>query len=327
MITSLSLNGFKSFASGQLQLNDLTILTGLNSSGKSSVIQALRILERVAMQKKNPLLKGHGGVEELKNPYAEALELVAHFKVAGIQKKAIYKENTSESDEGFPEIIYVSADRFGPQTSIPIENDYKMGVKGENIVKCIDYYDYQSLNPILIHENSQGSSFKFNLEAWLGAISPGVEFSHEIFKQADSSYTLFNNHRAANVGFGLSYTLPIIVSLFLGTLIPNSIVLLENPEAHLHPKGQTELARLIALSVQAGSQVLVETHSDHLFDGIRIFSKNHEEFAEKVNIYWLELDNKKNTVVEQTKIVNYGRLEHWPKGMFDQFEVNASELL
>lgn len=327
MITTLSLNGFKSFISGQLQLNELTILTGLNSSGKSSVIQALRILERVAMQKENPLLKGHGALEELKNPYVGALELIAQFTADGKQKTAIYKENISISEQAFPEIIYVSADRFGPQTSIPIENNFKMGPKGENIVKCIDYYDYEILHPILIHENSQGSSFKFNLEAWLGAISPGVEFSHEIFKQADSSYTLFNNHRAANVGFGLSYTLPVIVALFLGTLIPNSIVLLENPEAHLHPKGQTELARLIALTVQAGSQVVVETHSDHLFDGIRIFSKNHEEFAEKVNVYWFELDNKKNTIVEQTKIAKYGRLDHWPKGMFDQFEVNASELL
>lgn len=51
------------------------------------------------------------------------------------------------------------------------------------------------------------------------------------------------------------------------------MVLIENPEAHLHPRGQYEMSRLICLCVEAGAKVLVETHSDHLFDGVRIFAK------------------------------------------------------
>ncbi|WP_294593500.1 DUF3696 domain-containing protein [uncultured Bacteroides sp.] len=331
MIRSLEINGFKSFVSQNIELSPLTILTGLNSSGKSSVIQSIRILSRVANSEKESLLDGHGTIEELKNPFVDN----------GIKLKAIYENTTNrlasitfpaETEEydinnNFPEVIYISADRFGPQTSIPIATNHNLGPKGENILNCIDFYQYEQLNSLLKHQNSEGETFGFNLEAWLGAISPGVKFKHEIQKLTDSSYTLFNGHRAMNVGFGLSYTLPIIVALFLGTIKPNTIVLLENPEAHLHPKGQTELSKLIALAVQAGAQVIVETHSDHLFDGIRVFAKQHNGFAKDVNIYWFELDQRKNTNIEASVLDDNGRLDKWPDGLFDQFEINASELL
>lgn len=330
MIKYLDINGFKSFVSQNIELRPLTILTGLNSSGKSSVIQSIRILSRIANSEKESLLDGHGTIEELKNPFADN----------GIMLKAIYDNidkldsitfttefDESDTNNNFPEVIYISADRFGPQTSIPIATNHNLGTRGENILNCIDYYQYELLNPLLKHENSVGDTFGYNLEAWLGAISPGVKFKHEILKLTDSSYTLFNGHRAMNVGFGLSYTLPIIVALFLGTMKPNTIVLLENPEAHLHPKGQTELSKLIALAVQAGAQIVVETHSDHLFDGIRVFAKQHKGFAKDVNIYWFELDQSKNTNIEAPILDDNGRLNKWPEGMFDQFEINASELL
>lgn len=59
----------------------------------------------------------------------------------------------------------------------------------------------------------------------------------------------------------------------LGTIKRNTLVILENPEAHLHPRGQTEMGKLIASVAHSGCQVIVETHSDHLFDGIRIYAK------------------------------------------------------
>ncbi|WP_337466909.1 DUF3696 domain-containing protein, partial [Bacteroides sp.] len=94
-----------------------------------------------------------------------------------------------------------------------------------------------------------------------------------------------------------------------------------------HPKGQTEMGRLISLCTEAGVQVVVETHSDHLFDGIRIYAKNNQGFAQKVITYWFELDDNDNTIVEEAQITEDGRVKNWPPGMFDQFEINASKLL
>ena len=161
----------------------------------------------------------------------------------------------------------------------------------------------------------------------MGTITPGVQFNYDIIDKADTSFSLFNGYRAKNVGFGLSYTLPIIVALFLGTIKRNTLVILENPEAHLHPRGQTEMGKLIASVAHSGCQVIVETHSDHLFDGIRIYAKNNEGFADKTLTQWFWQDKEGISNVTSIKMDNYGRIKEWPEGMFDQFEINASDLL
>ena len=330
MIKQLEITGFKSFVSETIEFGGLTLLTGLNSSGKSSVIQSLLMLEKVAKGDKNILLEGHGDFDELKNPYEEdAVGLIAICENGDVKIEKCEPIALSLNTI-YPRIIYISASRFGPEVSLPIiPNNLSLGNRGENVLNVIDKYASDELNPILRHENSQGDSFEYNLWAWLGVISPGVRFDYKIQKESDSSFSLFNDHRSKNVGFGLSYTLPVITALLLGTVTPNSLVIIENPEAHLHPKGQTEMARLISLCVQAGTQVIIETHSDHLFNGIRIQAKKDQTktFASKVKLYWFELDNNNNTQVQESILDSNGRLDKWTDGLFDQFEINASELL
>jgi len=330
MIKQLAITGFKSFVNEDLELGELTLLTGLNSSGKSSVIQALLMLEKVARGEKNILLEGHGNFEELKNPYEEdAIGLTALCDNGEVKiEKSI--PLAPAPDTVFPKIIYISAGRFGPEVSLPIiHNDNSLGNRGENVLNVIQKYADNRLNSILHHENSEGYTFEYNLKAWLGVISPGIKFNYKIQKQSDSSFSLFNEHRSKNVGFGLSYTLPVITALLVGSLTPHNLVIIENPEAHLHPKGQTEIAKLISLCVQAGTQVIIETHSDHLFNGIRIQAKKDQShtFADKVKLYWFELDKRNNTQVFESKLDHNGRLNYWPEGLFDQFEINASQLL
>ncbi len=330
MLKSIELSGFKSFVSDFIELNQLTILTGLNSSGKSSVIQAIRMLEKVARGDSDILLEGHGNDAELKNPYVtDGYVMTANVEDDEVTYSSVPPRVKTGKNDKFPKVIYISADRFGPRVSIPMDRSSELGSKGENILHCIEECAPKIIPNQLWHEKSGSETFELNLRAWLNIISPNVKFKAELQPKSDSSYSLFNDHRATNVGFGLSYALPVITALLLGSITHNSIVLLENPEAHLHPKGQTEMARLIALAVQAGVQVIVETHSDHLFDGIRVFAKNDEQkkFAQTVSTYWFELDKNDNTITESAILYNNGRMNNWPKGMFDQFEINASELL
>ena len=169
MIKSIDLNGFKSFVADTLDLSNLTLLTGLNSSGKSSVIQALQLLEKAA-NGKDIYLEGHGDIKESTNAYSkEGIEIIGYLNNGG----SVIVKNSVGIIEGavqFPEIIYVSADRHGPETSIPIIGANKLGKKGENLLQCIDNYSDYILNPLLKHEKSQGDTFLFNLEAWLGVI-------------------------------------------------------------------------------------------------------------------------------------------------------------
>ena len=51
------------------------------------------------------------------------------------------------------------------------------------------------------------------------------------------------------------------------------LIVIENPETHLHPKGQANLAKLIALVAEQGVQIIIETHSDHIINGLRVATK------------------------------------------------------
>ena len=326
MINKLELFGFKSYVDESLDLYPLTILTGLNSSGKSSVIQAIRILGRAAQGEKNPLLDGYGDYRDLKNPNNESWDISANTTQGDYIQMGM--NGVKGKYPSFPNITYVSAGRLGPQVLLHIHRDAELDEIGENMLRCIEENQNLIIPEVLRHPQAEGDTFLYNLRAWLSTISPEMKFDWKIQKDSDSSYSLFDGHRANNVGFGLSYTLPVIVAILLASTRENTIVLVENPEAHLHPRGQVEMATLIAKAVQVGVQVIVETHSDHFFDGIRIAVKeSNGELCDKVITYWFELDKYKNTQKEVCFMDGNGRIAKWPKGMFDQFEINAFKLM
>jgi len=340
MINEISLVGFKSFLNRRLKLRQLTVLTGLNSSGKSSIIQALLILEKAKRSENSILLDGHGSIEEIRNVYHNTEIKLSVTNESNVEFETLISAGvadnqtyicTNRDEFNYPEIIYISANRFGPKTSVPIYNDSfkrnRIGINGENLFQFIKSFEDKSIDSRLIHPKSEGETLEYNIRGWLSVISPNVKFRYEIDRNSDTSYSMFNEHRATNVGFGLSYSLPVIASLLIGTLISNSLVIIENPEAHLHPRGQTELANLISLCSSVGTQVIIETHSDHIFDGIRIAAKKTKGFAKNVQLHWFELNENQNTEVTSPELNDDGRLEKWPAGLFDEFELNASKLL
>lgn len=80
-------------------------------------------------------------------------------------------------------------------------------------------------------------------------------------------------------------------------------------------------------AVEAGAQVIVETHSDHLFDGFRLAVKEKATLSDDIVAYWFTLDENRLTEFEKVHILEGGRVDYWPESMFDQFEINASRLL
>ncbi|TZF99263.1 DUF3696 domain-containing protein (plasmid) [Chryseobacterium panacisoli] len=334
MIKSIVLSGFKSFLENYIEFGNLTLLTGLNSSGKSSIIQSLLMLEKAYYEKNNILLENHGNVKELKNPNQQGsisftIEDSNTRNIIEIDDNDNYKL-IGEKIIDFPQILYISANRFGPTSIIPIYNNSsiknKVGKNGENLIQFIDFYADYILNESLRHSNAEGNTLLFNIKAWLSIISPNVKFDYKLDNRSDSSYTLFNNHRSTNVGFGLSYSLSVIATLLIGSLLKNCLIIIENPEAHLHPRGQAELARLISLCANLDNQIIIETHSDHIFDNIRICSKEFPDFYDKVRLHWLELNEFNNTKISSPNLDKDGKLDNWPTGLFDQFEINASKL-
>ena len=327
MISQIALSGFKSFVDESLDIRPLTVLTGLNSSGKSSVIQAIRMFDALS-KGKSPLLEGHGEMHEMRSRLTNSMRLRLRFSNGEIMAfdGDVFQNGLSTS---FPSVTYIGADRLGATSTIPVHTEnYEIGEKGENVLKCLDYYRDRVLDERLMPEGGEGLTLDYMVKGWLGYIAPNVDFKYVIEPKADVSFSTFDGNRSANVGFGLSYTLPIIIALLKSTLVPDSIVLVENPEAHLHPRGQTEMGRLIGLCVDCGSQVIVETHSDHLFDGIRIHTKQTPGFSEFLLTYWFERNRSNGTSAQRVLVDSKGKYyDDCPRGFFDQFENNANALL
>ena len=129
--------------------------------------------------------------------------------------------------------------------------------------------------------------------------------------------------RPQNVGFGLSQLFPILVALLAAK--QGDILLIENPEVHLHPKAQQDIGSLLSCVANTGVQIILETHSDHVLNGIRLAVKSRAIAAENVAVHFFSPDGNFNPITP--KIDSNGRLDEWPEGFFDQLDLALSKLM
>jgi len=346
MITSLTLKNFKAFEEEEFNFGLLNILSGLNNSGKSSVIQSLRILNEQRS------LLDLGSLNLYKRSDSNSFSLSCKQKVNSNMETIFFiycdnsntpvKQNIKNNHiEGI--VSYISADRLGPRNSLPSNIDEltdTVGIRGENIVDFLTRLEYDLVDlkvpDILIV--SEGNGIKENIKEWLRFISPDVDFDYESDKNIDLGRTMFNKHRPVHVGFGLSYVLPIIVSVLVhaSQLIAKKtesiLLLIENPEAHLHPSGQTKMGEMLARAASCGVQIIVETHSDHLLNGIRIAVKEKKLPHTDVKCFFFKSGkwdgiSEEPVTVENIEIDEHGMVDYWPDGFFDETEKSLQRLI
>lgn len=244
---------------------------------------------------------------------------------------------------------YLSADRLGPQESYP-KDDYEVirnkqisleKGRGELVAHFLFAHSTSKVVlETLINPKGQFDDLLHQTTAWEREISDNINVkivdnggrNYEIkysFDVQDGYPT--NDFKSGNVGFGVTYTLPIIVAILSAK--PDSLIIIENPEAHLHPSGISKLTELIALAAQAGVQVILETHSDHVINSAMIQCKKFETSGEgiekeKVKIYYFERDEGAHAANPiEVDILPKGRLKRPPVGFFDQFSKDLRELM
>lgn len=249
---------------------------------------------------------------------------------------------------------YISAARFGPLERY--EKDDKMvdvhkqisviEGKAEYFVHYLDKYRDDDVIDELCMSDEESKSYKdlfTQVLLWEKYIFNGA--NAEIQDVGKLGYVLkysFDNERsttkktagydAKNVGFGLSYTLPILVAILSAK--KGAIIIIENPEAHLHPNGIAKLTELICIAAQAGIQIIIETHSDHIINGIAVQCKLYESNDKKgldkdlVKIYQFTRNEKENyTEGLLISIEESGRIAISPDGFFDQIQIDLEKLL
>ncbi|MDO9017167.1 MAG: DUF3696 domain-containing protein [Deltaproteobacteria bacterium] len=128
-----------------------------------------------------------------------------------------------------------------------------------------------------------------------------------------------------NVGVGVSQLLPILVLCLAAPI--GSTVLIEQPELHLHPSVQSQLATFFASCALSGRQIVIETHSEHLINRIRlIVAQGHLDNAEDVSVLFVERDGFGSSV-RRVELRKDGGIDTWPRGFNDEAERTLKDIL
>lgn len=326
-ILHLSLKNFKCYRDATFELNNMTLLTGANSSGKSSVIQALLIIHSLA-QNRNKLMSEVLNNENHSLSLGEVYDILfqqsadkATIEIDGMTVSlfadgcvGIYgTEKTLLS-----KMLFLCAERIGPRI------EAKRAGISEGYCGCLGQYTAEVIdsNPFTDIDESRtldGQKVKFPiaLDQWTDLIFPGT--SIRIKPNGDRLQPIIRSNatmsKAPNVGFGISYALPIIVSGLLAK--KEDWLVIENPEAHLHAKAQSNIGYFLAQMAASGVRVVAETHSEHVANGIRRFITSTRHLRpDYATIYFLP-DGGDNAPLKIT-IDNDGNLSDFPVDFFDQ---------
>lgn len=239
---------------------------------------------------------------------------------------------------------YLNAERISPKDFFPvsayhIEQMRSLGNHGQFTVHFIAKNQRKEI-PItaLSHPKADSLVLLDQLDAWMKEITPGVKlaaFLYDEFEIARLSYRFevgekhtTEDMRPTNVGFGLTYVLPVVTAVIAAQ--PGDLLLIENPESHLHPQGQALLGKLFALAAEHGVQLFIETHSDHVLNGVRVAVKHKHTSPDKVGIFFFERNSEAEehlTDIIQPYLDENGRMDKRPKGFFDEWGKQLDELL
>lgn len=368
MIHSIHLKNFKPFENIKLPLKNLTLIAGLNSSGKSSFIQSLALLRQSYKQgfltQKGLLLNGdiveigtaqdalfEGATEDLIEfdvTWENQIEGNWCFDYDSPESRVMSKSQNSRANSETvyktslfnQSFHYLKADRIFAVNRLELPNYYTgdncpIGSQGEYTAHFLSLYGRRDISVKKLKHPSQELLCLINqVEAWMGEISPGTRINIKGSSDLDLvslqySYGLSNPYRATNVGFGISYTLPIIVAILASE--PGTLILLENPEAHLHPKGQAKMGELLALAASCGIQIVVETHSDHILNGIRLTVHGGKIDPDDVQLHYFqrieEARGEAKIEVISPRMDRNGRIDRWPDGFFDEWKKSLAKLI
>ncbi len=289
-----------------------------------------------------------------KEPYSTEFSYEADSDIFK-QKNVITDYFVKNQNEGLftNKFQYLNAQRIEPKktnigsySSVMEAND--LGKYGQYTAHYIELRGTEEVVfSNVLHKNTEKYSFQGKeylkralvdqINYWLGEISPGVIvkvtrvtpelfFLEYEFKQANRTNT--NPFKPENVGFGISYALHVVTALLKAK--QGDLLIIENPESHIHPKGQAELGKLITLVAQNDVQVIIETHSDHIINGIRVGVKENPEMKDRTILFHFEkivADTEQYSKVTNIEIDSKGELSEYPENLLEEWSNQLLKLL
>ena len=328
-IKNLELENFKCYSEFEFEFSEVNILSGKNSSGKSTIIQSILMFDNsinkeyvdlqnmkdinlvgfkeVLNQNEKDAEKFSIGINSYKKEYREVIS------ANKIPINNICSVNTiSDSNDPKLNVIYLGAERTlsSNQISKIQKESYLPNSNNEHLADYLHIND-QALKP---------NSIKKRLEKYL----IDLEFINEkidIRKLGRNYQLIIDNKEVEHVGVGVKYVIPLLLSALSNK---NSVLIIENPEIHMHPRAQTQLiSQLVEICKENKNQLILETHSDHVINEIRLQVKNQILKSRNTKVYFISDEVQ----VREIKIDEAGKLNRRVDGFFDEFEKQLGKLI
>lgn len=369
MLNRLDLENFKCFELLRLPLAPLTLLSGPNASGKSSILQALVLLHQTIREHEwsvRLMLNGNSIKLGTVSDVVDKIHGRKTFKIGVTDDGRIYQWSftgdrtdmsmvvddvvvDNKKSEDHPEhlrfllpttlgksdsrlakrlrgLSYLTAERVGPREVYSLEDRQiaeVVGPAGEHAASVLQWGRDETVIDGLVRSNAPNTRLR-QVEERMRMFFPGCSLILHQIPQVNavtlglrtSDDTDF--HRPVHVGFGLTQVLPIVVAALSASV--EDIILIENPEVHLHPAGQALMGQFLAEVANAGIQIIVETHSDHVLNGIRRSVKAEILKPELVAVHFFRPRSLDGSQVISPLIDKTGNIDTWPEGFFDQFD-------
>ena len=349
-VDAVIMEGFKCFDALRLELGQLTMVTGFNGGGKSTALQpllliaqALRLGDLTTLPLNGPLVRlGTAGdiapraSERTMLLRAEGDRCDVEFRPklqSGERSLSFIGCEKTRGHCGLDTLSFLSAVRAGVQDVFPIPEFANVPDVGSDGRFAPYWYDR------LVDEVVDGSrrmagieatTFRKQLDGWLGCLFPGAEAN--VWNIADVSRMSLRFRlsgigdwkRPANIGYGLTYAFPILVSLL--SALRGQVIVIDSPESHLHPSAQSQMGRILARFAKSGVQIIVESHSDHLLNGVRLAVRDGVLAPDDLRLHFFRGAEGGEHGVTSPTVGKGGEIHEWPDGFFDQSEKDLSLL-
>ena len=281
----------------------------------------------IAMRIRQIGIKNASGAKEFKNP--EKLDMLLPLGADTAAVKLV---------ERLRETIFLSAVRMGtadvfpsPEELAPVHAD--VGVQGEFAPWWFQRFLDDDIDESRCNPADPARTLRRQFNAWSSELFPKSQGNAQIIEKTNLLRLelrigdISDWRRPSNIGYGLTYAFPVIVAGLLAK--PGQILIVDSPEAHLHPLGQSQIGRFLAQVANHGVQVIIETHSDHILNGIRLAVRDQKIAPEKVAVHFFnypDVESVGSAQVVSPLVDLQGNLSEWPEGFFDQSEKDLARL-
>lgn len=332
MLSKIEINNFKCFSDVALELKPLTLITGTNSSGKSSVLQAILLAGKHKDAEITSYLDGLGNFDDLKNKHTNPREYSFNFSFSDgeqhIYTAKKYEETAPNHTDklAYPTAVtYLNANRnsLGEINNVQAtaKNVRNLGIDGKYVASYFQKFKNEPIENELIMHHTSLHTLEGQVNYWLKRVA---SLEYELHTEEISSSSVKASYKSdglefkpANVGIGISYMSAIIISCLSAKL--GEIIIIENPEIHLHPKAQSNLAEFLAFISSKGIQLIIETHNDHIINRIRYEVFKQQIASESVIIHYKNSKQPFQTIriTDKGKFVGENGANEFPSGFYD----------